>query len=429
MSDDRVGGLGRPAMLCLIAIVMTQAGCVITSNIFPSDKRAVYHFEHTFSVEDNQFRRSMDTFGSHMVPGNRARLLKNGDEIFAAMTEAIRDARVSVNLESYLFKDDKAGTLFAEALMTAARRGVEVRVLLDATGGKAGKLHDAMKAAGVDVRTFRPIKLLKLHRFGKRSHRKILVVDGTLCYTGGLGIDDRWLGNARNPKEWRDTQVEVAGPVAAQMQAIFAENWTFTTGEILAGEKFYPAIPPAGDVPAQAIKASRGDSSSLSKMLYYVAIKSAAKSIHLQNAYFLPDSQVRDAFVQAAKRGVEVKIMVPGPHIDIPLVRYASRAKYGEMLQAGVKIYEYLPTMLHNKTLVVDGLFSTVGSINFDARSMGKNEEESLAFYDRPFAAKVEEMFAEDLTKCRELTFEAWKKRGLGHRLAETFSWLWEPLY
>jgi cardiolipin synthase len=219
------------------------------------------------------------------------------------------------------------------------------------------------------------------------------------------------------------------GPVVAQMQAIFGEDWTYTTGEILAGEKQYPKIEPAGDVRAQAIKVSRGDSSSLSKMLYYVAIQSAARSIHIQNAYFVPDKQVRDALIRAVARGVEVKVMVPGKHIDLPLVRSASQRNYGDLLEGGVKIYEYEPTMLHNKTVVVDGIFSTIGSINFDARSMFKNAEESLAVYDRDFAARMEQMFEEDQKHCREVSYAKWKKRGFGRRVTEIFSWLWEPLY
>jgi cardiolipin synthase len=224
--------------------------------------------------------------------------------------------------------------------------------------------------------------------------------------------------------------VRVAGPVVDQMQAIFAEDWTYTTGEILAGEKFYPRRDgAAGKVEAQAIKISRGDASSMAKMLYYVAIKAAAKSIYIQNAYFLPDRQVRDALVEAVQRGVEVKVMVPGKHIDIPMVRSASWMHYRDLLKRGVKIYEYKHTMLHNKTMVVDGLFSTLGSINFDARSMNRNAEESMAFYDRGFAEKMEAMFKEDLERCKEITYAEWDHRGLAKRFSELFFWIWEPYY
>ncbi len=213
------------------------------------------------------------------------------------------------------------------------------------------------------------------------------------------------------------------------MQAIFAEDWTYTTGEILAGDKFYPPLQPVGTVRAQAVKVSSGDSSSLSKMLYYVAIQSARKSIHIENAYFLPDAQVRDALVGAVRRGVDVEVIVPGRYIDIPIVRMASRLHYGSLLGGGVRIFEYRDTNLHSKTLVVDGIFSTVGSINLDQRSMTKAAEESLSFYDRDFAATMERVFAADRARSREVTYAAWKSRGLFRRLGEAFSWMWEPLY
>jgi len=411
-------------VIATIAAVVPALGCTSTAT-----KRHVLHFNHPVAPEDTAFRRSLDSFGNLMVKGNRAELLNNGDEIFPAMIQAIEGAKQTVNLESYIFSDDRAGAMVTKALIDAARRGVEVRVLVDGTGGKLGALAGQMKEGGVDLRVYHPVRPWNLIRIGQRTHRKILVVDGTVCFTGGLGIEARWLGNARNPSEWRDTQVRVTGPVAAQMQAIFAENWTYSTGEILAGDKFYPPIAVAGDLQAQAIKSSRGDATSVPKMLYYVAIQSAVKSIHIQNAYFLPDAQFREALVKAVQRGVDVRIMVPGKNIDVPLVRMASRHHYGELLQGGVKIYEYLDTMMHTKSAVFDGIFAIIGSINFDTRSMLKNAEESLTFYDRGFAAKVEAMFDEDLKHCREFDYERWKRRDLGDRIAEVVSNLFSPFY
>jgi cardiolipin synthase len=413
---------------CLLAAALLasalQSGCTSTAT-----KRHVYHFNHPIPPAELAFRRSLDSFGNLMVKGNRAELLANGDQIFPAMIKEIAGAKRSVNLESYIFSDDRAGSMITNALVDAARRGIEVRVLVDGTGGHPGALADQMKKAGVDIRTYHPIRPWNLLRIGQRTHRKILVVDGTVCFTGGLGIEDRWLGNARNPNEWRDTQVEVWGPVAAQMQAIFSENWTYTTGEILAGDKFYPPIEPAGNLEAQAIKVARGDASSLAKMLYFVAIQSAEKTVHIQNAYFLPDPQIREALVKAVQRGVDVRIMVPGKHIDVPVVRLASRSHYGELLAGGVKIYEYLPTMMHSKTAVFDGIFAIVGSINFDTRSMEKNAEESVTFWDRGFAAKVEEMFEQDMKNCRQIDYDRWKRRGIDDRFFEIFSGLFTPLY
>jgi cardiolipin synthase len=409
----------------MVALLVLTSGCTLVR----LDKRSVYRYDHPLAVEDDAFRRSLSAFGNAMVGGNRAEILNNG-EIFPAMTRAIREARSTVDLESYIFKDDRAGKLIAEALMEAARRGVEVRVLVDGTGSKfSGPLLERMRQAGVNARMYHPIRLWSLHKIARRTHRKILVVDGTVSFTGGFCIADSWLGDARNPKEWREMSVRVTGPVSAQMQAIFSENWTYTTGEILAGDQFYPEIAPVGEVTAQAIKVSHGDSSSLTAMLYFVAIQSARKSIHIQNAYFVPTRQIREALIQAARRGVDVRIMVPGRHIDQPLVRMASRLHYGELLSAGVRIFEYHRTMMHNKDAVIDGVFSMIGSINFDARSTHENAEESLAFYDHDFGARLEAVFAADERDCREITYASWKRRGVEQRLAELVSSAFEPLY
>jgi cardiolipin synthase len=417
-------------LLAWVAAALLAPGCTVINNIRGSEKRSVYKLDPAFRTTDPAFRRSLDNFGTRMVGGNTAELLLNGDQIFPAMTRDIRRAKTSVNLETYIFQPDRAGRQFADAMIEAARRGVEVRLLVDAWGSKVKPLGEELKAAGVKVRKYRPVRLFSIYKVGKRTHRKILVVDGKIAYTGGLGIDERWLGDARNSKEWRDTQVRVTGPVVDQMQAIFAEDWTYVTGEILVGDVFYPKREQTGgDVEAQAIKVSRGDASSLAKMLYYLAIQSSGKSLEIQNAYFLPDKQVRDALVAAVARGVDVRIMVPGRHIDLPMVRSASWMHYGELLKGGVKIYEYLPTMLHNKTMTVDGIFSTIGSINFDSRSLNANAEESLAFYSRSFAAKVEEMFARDTRRCERITWEDWNRRGLPKRLSELVFWIWEPYY
>ncbi len=418
---------GRLLALCsLAALLLLASACTLVR----FDKRSVYRLDHPFAVEDDAFRRSLGAFGFAMVEGNRAEILNNGDQIFSAMTAAIRDAKVTVNLESYIFKDDKAGKIIADALMEAARRGVEVRVLVDGTGSKfSGPLLARMRQAGVKAFKYRPIRPWSLLKIARRTHRKILVVDGAVSFTGGFCIADQWLGDARNPKEWRDMMVQATGPVSAQMQAIFSEDWTFTTGEILAGEKFYPRLEPAGEILAQAIKVSHGDSSSLAAMLHYVTIQSARRSIHIQNAYFVPTRQVRQALIEAARRGVDVRIMVPGRHIDEPLVRMASRRHYGELLTGGVRIFEYNRTMMHQKDAVIDGIFSVIGSINFDARSLHENAEESLAFYDREFGARLEAVFAADEKYCREITYERWKRRSLEQRLAEVVSGLFEPLY
>jgi cardiolipin synthase len=392
-----------------------------------SGQRNRYTFTPSFSVEDPQFRRSLDSVGNVMVGGNSAALLENGDGAFTPMLQDIREAKVSVDFEVYIFMPDEAGKRFADALIEAAGRGVEVRLLVDAQGGKLKELGKGMEAAGVICKSYRPASHYAIG--GRRTHRKIVIVDGRIGYTGGFGIDKRWLGNARDKTEWHDAAVRVEGPVVAQMQSIFSEDWTFTTGEILAGDSFYPKTEQTGTMQSQAIKASKGDASSLPEMLYFMAIQSAQTSIHIQNAYFLPDNLIRTALIAAAGRGVDVKVMVPGTSIDVPMVRLASRRHYGPMLKAGVKIYEYQPTMIHTKSAVVDGLFATIGSINFDSLSKSTNAEESLSFYDRSCAALIEAMFQRDLVRCKQVTYEAWRHRGTTARFAELFSGLWEPLY
>jgi cardiolipin synthase len=413
------------AAALLLALGAGASGC---SYIF-SEKQTVYRYEPSYPVESPEFLRSLDGLGTEMVAGNRADLLENGDGIFPSMLEAIAGAKSSINLEEYLFDHGEIATRFAHALAERARAGVAVRVLVDGFGQDLGPLEPFMTSSGVHVRTFKPLRLYSIDRIGNRTHRRILTVDGAVGFCGGAGIDDRWKGDARNKDEWRDTMIRVEGPVLAQLQHVFAQDWVHTTGEVLHGDAQFPSIPTEGDVLAQIVAASRADSISMSKLLLYMAIQAARRSIWIESAYFVPERQIREGLVAAARRGVDVRIVVPGEHIDFFNVRLASRYHYGELLDAGVSIYEYRPTMMHNKVMVVDGIWSTVGSINFVNRSMKKNAEVNVAVYDRPFAAKVEAMVRADIGECDVLTKTEWKKRGFFARLGETFFWLFSENY
>ncbi len=420
-------GARRRAALALagLALLVSLPGC---SYIF-SEKRTVYRYDPSYGVDSPEFVRSLDGLGTEMVPGNDARLLENGDGIFPAMLDAIGRARRSINLEIYIFNQGSVGSRFAEALAERARAGVEVRILVDAWGSHLGPLETQLTAAGAFVRIYKPIKLYSIDSVGHRTHRRILTIDGKIGFCGGVGIDDRWKGDARDPSEWRDTMIEIEGPVVLQLQHVFAQDWVHTTGEVLNGDRQFPVVAPAGTMSAQAIAAARADSISMSKLVLYMAIQAARRSIWIENAYFVPDRQIREGLAAAARRGVDVKVIVPGAHTDSPNVRLAARYHYGDLLDAGVAIYEYRPTMMHNKVMVVDGIWTTVGSINFVNRSMTKNAEVNFAVYDRRFAAQLEAMVLADLGRCDVLTREEWKKRGFFTRVGELFFFLFAENY
>ncbi len=421
---DRSRAPGLLLRLLLIAAVGLTSGC----SLFPG-KRTVYQYDPAYGVDSPEFRRSLEVLRTEMVPGNQATVLQNGDGFFPAMLDAIRGARASVNMEMYIFREGRVATEFAAALAEKARSGVPVRLLIDGFGSSPGPLQEQMEKAGVKVRIYHPLRIYSITRVGNRTHRRILTVDGRIGFCGGLALDDRWAGDARNPREWRDTVVRVEGPVVTQLQSIFLEDWLLTTGEVLAGDEHFPRVPSAGGMLAQAVAASRTDQSSMAKLLVYMAIQAARRDIWIENAYFVPDDQIRLGLVRAAARGVDVKVIVPGEHIDIPAIRMASRYYYGELLDGGVQIFEYLPTMMHNKVMVVDGTWSTIGSINFDNRSMRKNAEVNVAVYDRDFARAMQQMFQADLQSSETFTKEKWKKRGFLTRLGELFFWLFSENY
>jgi cardiolipin synthase len=415
----------RPVLLVLVLFAAAGAsGCA-----WLSDKRTEYRYDPPYGVDSPEFLRSMDALRTEMVPGNRASILQNGVRIFPAMLEAIRAARSSVNLETYIFTESEIGGEFAAALEARARDGVEVRLLVDGFGSRLGALEGELRAAGVQVRVYRPLRIYSIYRLGNRTHRRILTVDGRVGFCGGVGIDPRWQGDARNPREWAEAMLRVEGPVVSQLQSVFLEDWLHTTGEILGGDRQFPEIAPAGGALAQVVASSRTDQSSMAKLFVYMAIQASHRRVWIENAYFVPDRQIRQGLVDAAARGVDVKILVPGEHIDIPAIRMASRFHYGELLDGGVEIYEYVPTMLHTKAMVVDGIWATIGSINFDARSMRRNAEANVAVYDRDFARTLEEMIERDLQSTERFTKEKWKKRGFIARLPELFFWLFSENY
>jgi cardiolipin synthase len=420
----------RPARLLAIILLSVAAGYAFAITIAKASapKQTVYDLPHGFTVSDPTFLPSALP-GPTMTSGNRLELLENGVSIFPAMLAAISSARKTVNFEAYIFWSGEVGARFRDALTERAAHGVAVRILIDAIGSTSQHLKasdvDRLRRAGCRVEFFHSKLPWKLWVFNHRNHRRVLVVDGALGFTGGVGFADEWQGDADSPKHWRDTQVRVEGPAVRGLQRAFQENWSEATGEALVGDEFFPALAPAGSIPVAVVPSSPLAAMSGAGRVYAISLAAATKEIWVANSYFLPDEATVDLFVAAVKRGVDVRVIVPSDEQnDVPATKSAGRSAFGPLLLGGVKIHEYQPTMFHLKTMVVDGIFSTVGSANFDDRSFHLNEEINLFAYDAAFARLMKERYERDLLRCRPYTLEAWNRRSLKKRMTE---WLVRP--
>lgn len=341
-----------------------------------------------------------------VVEGNAVDVLLNGDEIFPAMLDAIRASRHSVNLLTYIYWQGDVAREFADELAAAARRGVKVRVLVDAVGGgrMSPSLVGQLEAAGCSFAWFRPLRWYNLGRFNDRTHRKVMVVDGRIGFTGGVGIADVWSGHAQDPEHWRDDHFRVRGPVVRYLQGSFGVNWRQATGEVLAGAALFPDLEPAGNVQVVAIDAAPSLRVSTIGFSYWLFFHGARATIHVTTPYYVPDPRLHLGLMTAARRGVEATLLVPGPHTDSQIVSLASKTYYRELLEAGVAIHEYQPTMIHTKTVVVDGTIALIGSPNFDTRSFELNYEEALVACDRELAGQLDRTFGEDLARARRVS-------------------------
>ena len=288
-------------------------------------------------------------------------------------------------------------------------------------------LIDFMARNGIDMEWYHPLRWYTLSRVNHRTHRKLMIVDGQVGFTGGVGIADEWLGDAESKDHWRDTVLRVEGPVVTQLQFAFMDNWVKSRGELLTGLDYFPPVAAAGSHKTQVIKSSPSEGSSAVKLLYIVSIVSAVKSIYISNAYFLPDRDTRRALETAVRRGVDVRVIVPGEFVDVPLARQASRMQYELLLRRGIRIFEYQPTMMHAKTMVVDGIWSTVGSSNFDDRSFRLNDEVNVNIYDEEIASQMQQIFMADLARCEEITERKWLRRPRWSRIKETVADLLKP--
>ena len=406
----------------VITAILTLIAIVVAMNFATPEKKLERKVAHRYAVRDPQFRREMGVMlGPGLMAGNDVADLQNGDEIFPAMLDAIRAAQRSITFETYIYWSGEVGRQFADALSERARAGVKVSVLIDWLGSV--KMDDTllqqMKDAGAEVEKYRPLKWYNLGRINNRTHRKILVIDGSIGFTGGVGIADQWNGHAQDAEHWRDMHFRVAGPVVAQFQAAFNDNWIKSTGKVLNGPDHFPEIPTAGDVDAHMFVASPAGGSESMHLMYLMAIAASVESIDLQAAYFVPDTLIIQALLEARRRGVRVRVLLPGRHIDSDTVRVASKAHWGELLLGGVEIHEYQPTMMHNKMLIVDRAMVSVGSTNFDVRSFRLNDEASMNIYDPAFALRMTEVFEGDLGPAKPYTWEMWRARPLREKILE----------
>ena len=360
--------------------------------------------------------------GAPISHGNTVELLINGDRIFPRFLEALRGAERTICLLTYVYWQGDIAVDVARTLCERARAGVECNVILDAVGAMKMDtgLVEEMQEAGVRVVRFRPPKPYAVRRLNNRTHRKICVVDGRVGLTGGVGIAEEWTGDAEDADHWRDTHVRVEGPVVRGLFGAFAENWLEATGEVLVGDAYLPELEELdGGGPMQVVRSSAGVGDTNMEALYYLAIAAAERSLDLTAAYFAPRPAFTEALVAAAQRDVRVRVLVPGERTDKPAVRTAGRASYEELLDGGVEVYEYRPTMLHAKTLVLDGIWSSVGSVNFDNRSFQQNDEATLCVQSEAFATELTRQFERDVALAERMQPGRWRRRGPAHRGAE----------
>jgi cardiolipin synthase len=428
--------LDNPWWLLAFAVigVLALLGAIIT--LFSSLGRRPRRLTVTQAppVDSQDFLLGISgTINVPLVKGGKAELLDNGDMIFPALLADIAAAQKSINFAAYIWEPGKLSDQMSAALAERARAGVGVRLLMDGMGGmRAPKEHlERMKDAGVKVSTFRPAVLGKLTRFYKRNHRRSIVIDGRIGYTGGVAVGDKWLGNARNEDEWRDSMVRVTGCIASNLQSAFTEPWAYVAGEILVGQDFYPDLPPAEEndaVHVNVVSSPSAEEHPL-RLFYMLTFEVAQKKLYIATPYFVPDKHTRETVMKRARAGVDVRILLPNKLTDAKPIRQASHSYFDDLLSAGVRLYEYQPAMMHNKIALVDSKWSVVGSANMDIRSKELNEENVLGILDETFALQAEASFLNDLEKAEEIVLGEWRRRGLGARLMERFCVLFAEQY
>ena len=395
----------------------------------PHSHPAVYALEPECDTASDEFRITMAGMtGMPLVGGNRVAIYNNGDCFYPAMLDAIERAQRSVTMEQHIFWGGQIGRRFAQAFADRARQGIPVKLLLDAVGSAplGAEIFGILQSGGCQLAWFRPICWYSLDRANERTHRKSLIVDGRVAFTGGAGIADHWLGSAEDEREWRDVQIRVEGPAVLAQQTGFAQNWLLTTGEILSGHEFFPFPETPGNIEVQTILSSPSSGAGAAGTMYLIAVQCAKEYLYIANPYFIPDSRIINILANARQRGVVVRLMIAGDRIDSWWARQNSLRLYGRLLEAGVEIYEFLPTMLHQKTMVVDGAWATVGTSNFDNRSFALSQETNVCFWQPNLVEELRQVFVADLARCRKIELADWRRRGLWQRTRERFASLIE---
>lgn len=399
------------------AIISSAVSVLIVRNFLENEKKIRHRIVTDYGVGDPEFVRTMgQLLGPPLLEGNRVTMLQNGNEIFPAMLAAIRSANRSITFENFLFAEGRVSDEFAEALAERAAAGVKVHYLQDAMGCNCvhGRAIRRMKRAGVEVEIFR---YLYLTRFNYRTHRKLLVIDGKRGFIGGVGISDDWIGNGRTCGHWRDSQYLVEGPAVAQLQQAFMDNWMQTRAVVLHGDDYFPELEKVGDRVCQVFKSSESEGADSARIMLLLAVAAARKSIRIANAYFVPDDLTRQTLVEACERGVRVEIIVPGRDLDQQFVRKVGRSRWKPLLEAGARFFEYQPARFHCKYMIVDDCWCSVGSANFDNRSLRLNEEANLNVLCGQFAAAHTEIFEEDKMLSDEVTLAEWNERPLAEKV------------
>jgi len=400
-----------------LALGLTAAGSAaataLARNFISGERKIVHKIRQQYGVRDPQFERTMgQLLGPPILPGNRVTPLRNGIEIFPAMLQAIQEAERTITLETYIYWSGRIADRFSEVLAAKAREGVKVHVLLDAFGCNCrdGESLRRMERAGVELEFYHSANLIRANH---RTHRKLMVVDGRIGFTGGVGIADHWDGNADSPEHWRDSHYRVEGPVVAQLQAAFLDNWMKTRARVLHGAAYFPKLEEAGSCHCQMFKSSPMEGSESARLMYLFSISAAEHSLKIANAYFIPDDLVTASLIDAVGRGVNVEVLLPVKHTDSLSVRHASRHRWGRLLRNGVRIFTYQPTMYHCKLMIVDDLWTTVGSANFDNRSFRLNDEANLNVLNEDFATVEAAVLAQDRLRSKEFSYRDWRARSL----------------